>query len=204
MANALIWHDPAIEFYTYWWASFLAELLEIWFIVQIAIEVAGVSSWLRRAIVIAIPVLAAIMLAISLALAFSAPMPPYARITYVVREMDLAVSFSVLATFLAGVFLPAESLGLQWSGGVRGIAAGFALEVTTTNYANWLAFTKLDQAVLYQVKSVIYLVTLTIWAASTGIKKSSRDCSQFLPIVEKYAGIYIRALLGAEGKEIPR
>lgn len=189
VAASTLWPSPGIEFYTYWWASLVAECLEVWMIVQIGLELAGVFPWLRRVIANGLPALAALTLVVCSALSLRSPLPSYARLGYVVMHLDYLVSFTVLATFLAGVCLPSGILALQWSGGVRGIAAGFALEVTASHCASWLSLSNstINPSLLYQVKSGLFLVSLVVWGVSTGRTKK--------------AAIYTRALLGAEGQD---
>lgn len=190
ICDRLVWHSPFLAFYSYWGFSFIAEGLEVWLMVQIGLGLAGVSANTRRIIRQGVPAIALYIGVITTTFAFQEPMPAYARICYVVAHLDQGVAFAWLGVFLA-VVIPVEVIGIQWSGGVRGIAVGFALEIVATNTATWLSFSTVDPFMLANIKSAVFLASLVIWGASLKPRQQP-DYAHMLRQIRTYLESFLR------------
>jgi hypothetical protein len=197
LADYLVWQSPALEFWSYWWASLAAELAEVWIVLQITLELAGATPRLRRTIVQAVPGLGGVCMALALAMALQPYQPMYVCLSRMVLMLDQTVLYLFMAVALMG------SLFAEWSGGVRGIALGFALELTSGSSASWLTLHNLNPEVVAHLKSVVYLTSLAVWVASmrnVSVRASyaPAGCIHFAPIVQRYADLYMGLVSGFE------
>jgi len=199
LADVLIWRDPFVYFYAFWYVALIGLVVEVWLMVDIGCALAGITPWLRRVICQGIPDIAAITLMASIAFAFSTPIPSYTRICFVVSHLDEAVSFAWLVVFFI-IALTTEIAGPEWSGGVRGIGIGLALEIFSSSSASWLTVHSVSPSLLSTIKSAIYLISLTVWGASLRPRTPS-DTRHLLPMVSRVLTAYSRIF---EKYEVPQ
>jgi hypothetical protein len=190
LADYILWHSPAFEFWSYYWLSLAAECAEVWIMVQIALALAGVTPWLRILIGQAIPALAGIGMALALAMAYQAHQPLYVELKALVLSLDQTELYLFLFVAVVG------GLFAEWSGGVRGVAVGFALEIGSGSSASWLTSANFaNPFMVAHIKSALYITSLVVWMASISARRAVPDCVRFVPIVEGYAQSYIGLML---------
>lgn len=198
LGDVLFWHKPALYFYSFWWASLLIEIIEVWMIIQIGRELAGVSRMLCRAIALSIPVIASTSLVLCLIFAFQLTMPNYGRIVYITTHLDEAISFAWLGTFLV-MAIASGIIGIEWSNGVRGIAIGFAIEVTAASATSFLRAHNFDLLYLSNLKGILYIFSLCVWGASLRPVGSGNEHRLVFSVVERCLNTYTRLFERSEG-----
>jgi hypothetical protein len=169
IGNALTMHSPCTDFYVYWVASLIAELLEIGIIVQIAQTMLGVSTWARRIISRGVILMAAISGVTSIALSMKGSHLTLQSLCVRVDRLSNSVALAwVFVLFVVIVFSDQIS---EWSAGARGIAFGITLELTADSYLGWLRISS-QFAHLDLLKSALFLVSLFAWSRSTGPRRT--------------------------------
>jgi hypothetical protein len=156
---------PALYFYLYWIGSLITQAIEIWIVVQLSHELAGLSASMRRWIAASVPTFAAFNLIWSLFLSLESRAPLSSAIVRVVSCLDKAVTLGWIVTFLT-IALIVEFLGVQWPRRARWIAVGLAVELSGSTACTWLSDFSPKSSVISNVKGVIYLSTLLIWTLS--------------------------------------
>lgn len=162
-------HDPfrqaAVYFYTYWLFAFASALVQIWMIIQIGCEMAGVSRRVRYWIAQGICCCAAIDLGITLVVAFQMTNPLWGRIAHIVLSLNKAVNLAWLVTFMTAV-LAYEFLGIRGFDSVRGISIGFAIEAVGATAASWLFGAVRNVSAVSDAQEIIYIVALVVWTVA--------------------------------------
>jgi hypothetical protein len=177
LANALTAHNSFVDFYVYWSASLVAELLEVWIIVQIAQQMLGISPAVRRAIARTVVGMAAICCVLSIWRTVMLHRPSWETICDTTEQLSNAVALAwVIVLVIVALFANHVA---EWSAGVRGIALGITLELTADSYIGWLRITtNTDRDLLDLVKGSIFMVSLILWGASI----ERRDSGQQSPL----------------------
>jgi len=156
--------SPACYFYGFWSFQSLIDMSQVWIIVQIALRVAGVTPSLRRALVRGVPLFTLAAFVASLYVSLLDPIEQFERIVYVVQHVEVAIDLAICITATLLVWVT-SGVGIQWSGGVRGVSSGILLEVLTSEISNSLVL-RYPVATLNAIKSVSYLATMALWAVS--------------------------------------
>jgi hypothetical protein len=152
-----------LYFYTYWGGAFLSQIAEVWMIVQIGCELAGVSSRIRSWIQNGVPALAVFQMAASLLLCINSPVSQSGKVTGIILNLERSVSLAWLGTFLVAC-AAAEILGIEWAPGVREVSIGFAVEAIAATFASWLIDLLPDITWLSDIRETIYILALSVWA----------------------------------------
>lgn len=156
----------AAYFYTYWGGTAVGELLQVWMLLQIALDLGGASKVIRRRLCYSIPAISLAALTISVLLSFSAPMTATGRIVTVVIDLDKAFSLGWLFSFLA-VAVFSEFLGIEWSPVSLGIAIGMAVEALGQTVVTWaLSIWASSWNHLSELAGIFYCVCLLTWGTS--------------------------------------
>lgn len=183
---------PALYFYTYWSGAIVTQAIEIAVIVQISNALVGVSSRMRRRIAIGVPALAAFNLGWSLVLSLEAKAPLCSAIVRAVSLLNETVALSWTATFLL-IAMAVDLMGIQWPLQAERIAVGLVVELAGTTACTWLSGPHLKSSTLSEIKGVIYLGVLLIWALSLWGKNDDT-----LPGIDAVTlGSYIQTYLAA-------
>lgn len=164
VANAVTARNPYVDFWTFWLASFAAEIVEVWIMVEITNAAVGISRVVRAILTNGIVAIAATSLTGSAALAMNQKTSCVAQFCYVARRLDSAVAIAWLVSFI--LVATGTRIFADWPDGMRGIVIGFSLELTAASYLGWWS-AQHGNADLSNAKSAIYLISLILWAAST-------------------------------------
>jgi hypothetical protein len=165
IANALTAQNQWTDFYVYWTASLIAEILEVWIIVQIGQTMLGVCTWTRRVVSHGVVALAAISATASIAFSMKGALT--------VERLSNAVALAWVFVLIVVVVF-ADQMA-EWSDGTRGIAFGITLELTADCYIDWLKITSSQIAHLDLIKSAFFLVSLCAWSVSTGPRRRTDE-----------------------------
>ena len=179
IANVLTLKNPWTDFYVYWVASLIAEMFEVWIIVQIAHAMMGISIWARRILTRGIVLIAVISMTTSIMLTMRGHQLSYQSLLCAVDRLSNAVALA-WAALLIVVCGTADQVS-EWTAGVRGVALGITLELTADSYIGWLRISNGHIASLDFFKSVLFLVSLLIWGISLGPKKKIKGAPR-MPI----------------------
>lgn len=165
LADVLVWRQPAVYFWSFWIISFMAELTEIWVMVEIGRKVTSASHVLACIIRVSVPLISIGFLAAALFSSFRAPIPAYARVVYVVAHVDQAIAAAwVLA--VSSCFWFGEAVGFQCSGATGIVVLGFFVETLSASAASWLwALGIGSQSLLSEWKGAAYVLSLLLWTA---------------------------------------
>lgn len=177
VANALTARNPFIDFWTFWTASFVAEAVEVWLIVEIAWAAAGISRRVRVAVANCIVLMAAVCVTVSSAPIIGSGIPCWRGICILATRLDSAAAIAWLGTFV--VVASAANWIATWPAGARGILIGLSVELTSSSYLTWIASRHGQQsATVATIKSLLYLLSLIIWAGSTGRPVTSPEIAE--------------------------
>jgi hypothetical protein len=165
IANALTAQNQWTDFYVYWTGSLIAEILEVWIIVQIGQTMLGVCTWTRRVVSHSVVALAAISAIASIAFSMKGALT--------VERLSNAVALAWVFVMIVVVVF-ADQMA-EWSDGTRGIAFGITLELTADCYIDWLKITSSQIAHLDLIKSAFFLVSLCAWSVSTGPRRRTDE-----------------------------
>lgn len=154
--------QPALYFYAYWTGAFLTQIIEIWIIVQICTELVGLSDRVIKRIRRGVPFLAVLILVTVIALSYHSQPALYSLIVDSVTALDRSMSVSWLVTFLI-LSKGIDGLGVEWTSSVRGVALGLAIEVSSSMASALLADLFPKAIVLYDIRAMLYIVSLSIW-----------------------------------------
>jgi hypothetical protein len=166
ITNVLTVRNLWTDFSIYWIASLIAQLLEVWIIIQIGQTMLGVSTSTHRVISRAVVAMAAISVIMSTALSMKGALLTGQSLCTIVERLSNSIALALVIVLFA-VIVFADQMA-EWSAGTRGIAFGITLELTADSYLGWLKiatghFTHLDV-----IKSALFLVSLLAWSISTG------------------------------------
>lgn len=189
---------PLLYFWVYWAAELIAELLEVWVIIQICIDLIGISAKLRRRIAMGVPVLSILSLSISIFLALQTSVPFYNTVMRTVNYMDRAVSLAWLCSFLV-VVLGSEVLGIEWTTEGRLVAIGLSLDCMGSTLASWFGFLLPKAVTPFDLKGIIYLLALSAWAGIFTAKKSDPETLPSVEVLSAYVKTKIRAAQSIRG-----
>jgi hypothetical protein len=181
IANAITLQNSWVDFSVYWSASLIAELLEVWIIVQIAQWMFGISVWAIRLISRAVIGIAAISVATSIILNMKGVLFSWQTLCTTADRLSNAVALAWV--FVLFVVVVCSDRVSEWSAGVRGIAFGITLELTADCYLGWLRITNSQLAHLDVIKSALFLVSLFAWGVSTGPRKTDEQLPMTLASV---------------------
>ncbi len=163
--HVLVTGSPAGYFYSFWWTSALACVAEVWLMVQIALELGGVTRKIRRIICASIPACSIALLLVLIRMCFEASVPHWGRVAYIVAAFDEAVSLAWLCVFLLMAVISDGVFGIQWSR-VKGVALGFAIELSAASLESWMAALNIHLRLASEGKGAIYVLSLCIWMVS--------------------------------------
>jgi hypothetical protein len=165
IVNALTAQNQWTDFYVYWTASLIAEVLEMWIIVKIGQTMLGVCTWTRRVVSHGVVALAAISAIASIVFSMKGALT--------VERLSNAVALAWLFVLIVVVVF-ADQVA-EWSDGTRGIAFGITLELTADCYIGWLKIGNSRFAHLDLIKSALFLVSLIAWGVSTGPRRRTDE-----------------------------
>ena len=186
LADLLVWKSCFLYFWGFMWTSLVAAAIEVWMICQICVALAGVTPWIRRAMWQLFPLMSAAVLVVTLSLTFVTPTTNSDRMLHIANSLDQSVSFAWLFSFFVCA-LAAETLGIEWSPGVKGVALGFLIEIGAGTADSWLTALHLSASLLNYGKLTLYIGSLLIWAQALGPKKVE---AVETPIHARYVGVY--------------
>lgn len=132
------------------------------------------------------PLMSAAVLVVTLSLTYTTPTTSGDRILQIVNNLDQSVSLAWLIAFFVCA-LAAETLGIEWAPGVKGIAVGFLIEIVAGMANSWLTNLRIDPAFLNCANIGLYIASLLIWA-STFRPKINQPIEG--PIHARYVGVY--------------
>lgn len=173
IANALTARNQWTDFYIYWVASLIAEILELWIIVQIGRTMLGVSTWTRRVVSHGVVAMAAISAITSIAFSMRGALLSLKSLCLTVERLSNAVALAWVFVLIVVVVF-ADQVA-EWSDGTRGIAFGITLELTADSYIGWLKIGNSQVAHLDLIKGALFLVSLCAWSVSTGPRKRTEE-----------------------------
>lgn len=151
-------------FWGFWTFQCLIDLAEFWIVIQIALRVVPPLFPGRRWIAPGIMAYTAGSFCVFAVLSFlDQSAPNFRRVVYVADHLNIAacLALCVICTTLVWI---TRGIGIQWSGGVRGVSCGLLVEVLSCDVASFLDLR--PTAAANSVQSASYLVTLGIWCVS--------------------------------------
>lgn len=157
--------QTAFAFNGHYAFALILDLIEVWMTVEIAWALVGPHPKLRKWLGTLVPAYAVTALVGACLLSLSRPSSYRGDIVSFSYDFDLAVSLAWLVTFLS-IALAAGHLNVQWTGSVQWVAAGFLMEVLSSNVGSFLLQFGVKSPVITLLKAMSYLATLMLWSYS--------------------------------------
>jgi hypothetical protein len=149
-------------FYVYWSFAFLAEIAEIWMIIQVGGAMAGLSRSMRVWIIHATLAIAAATLTVFIPAALHSHAPVWGVLSHAVLGLNEAINLAWVVTFGIVLWLY-ELFDIESFGAVRGIAAGFALMALGASICGWLFEFTGRATAISNLQDLVYCAALLVW-----------------------------------------